>query len=74
MRILVISGLPGIRVETDPPVLVVAAGELQTVPARVQVNRDAAKAGGHDIQFGIKRSDAENVEASREARFILPLQ
>jgi len=70
---LVVTGLPGLTVETDPEVLVLQPGELRTVPARVQVSRDAASAGGHDIEFGIRRDNVENIEASREARFMLPL-
>jgi len=70
---LIVTGLPGLTVDTDPPVLVLRPGELKTVPARVQVDRDAAPAGGHDIVFGIKRPDKEKAEASRDARFMLPI-
>jgi len=70
---LFVTGLPGLTVDTDPPVLVLPAGELKVVPTRVQIEPGAADVGGHDITFAIKRSDQPDTEASREARFMLPM-
>ena len=48
---LTVEGLGGASLETDPPLVVVPAGELASVVARVRVPRDAAGPGGHDLMF-----------------------
>ena len=70
---LEVQGLPGVTLETDPPVVRVEPGSMSSVIARVRVPRDAAAAGGHDLAFRATRVDGEPAEVIRESRFMLPL-
>ncbi len=70
---LSVEGLPGASLETDPPLIQLEAGAVASVIARVQIARDAASPGGHTLTFRARRASDPEVEASRESRFIMPL-
>jgi cytochrome c oxidase accessory protein FixG len=69
-----VEGLEGASLETDPPVVVVPAGELASVIARVRVPRDAAGPGGHDLIFRATRQWEPAVVETRDTRFIMPMR
>jgi cytochrome c oxidase accessory protein FixG len=70
---LTVEGLPGISLETDPPVINLPAATLGSVIARVRVSPDAAAPGGHDLTFTARQGGAVPTEISRRSRFIMPL-
>ncbi|MBT8442434.1 MAG: cytochrome c oxidase accessory protein CcoG, partial [Gammaproteobacteria bacterium] len=69
---LYVDGLPGLTLETDPPTPRLEPGAIASVAARVQVDPEGARAGGHEVVFSAARADDESLSVSREARFILP--
>jgi len=69
---LEVSGLPGITIETDPTNPTLEAGGVGSIAARVQVDPEAARAGGHEVVFSAQRFDDAELSVSRESRFILP--
>jgi len=68
---VVVDGLPGVSVETDPPSLVVEPESMMAVITRVQVPVDRVEGGGHDIRFRVE-GQAEGLSAERKSRFIAP--
>jgi len=69
---LSVAGMPGITLETDPATPELQAGMVDSIAARVQVDPEAVRAGGHEVVFFAQRVDDENLSVSREARFIVP--
>jgi polyferredoxin len=65
------SGLEGLEVDYGAPTVLVAAGAVQSVPARIRVPRGAVR-GGTDLQFAIEATDRPDLKASAKARFIAP--
>jgi cytochrome c oxidase accessory protein FixG len=69
-----VVGLPGLSVTTAPAVSVVAGGAVASIVARVAIDRDAAPGGGHDVLFKAVRMPDGAVQATRKARFMLPVR
>lgn len=67
-----VSGLPDAVAHMEPAAAVLAAGALATLVVHVDVPRDAAVPGGHDIVFTVAAVDGEVLSASRASRFFLP--
>ncbi len=67
-----VAGIPGISLETDPVQPGLEPGAIGSITVRVNIHRDAASGGGHDIVFSIRTLDDDSFEASRKGRFILP--
>jgi len=70
---LEVTGLPGLRVELDPPQPVAAAGEMTAIAARVQADPDEAGSGGNNVLFEIRSTLDETITADSDARFFLPI-
>ena len=68
---LSVSGLPGIRIDSETEVTVESAGN-KLLPVRVRVAGDAAKPGSHDFNFTITAVDDETVHIDETARFFMP--
>ncbi len=66
-----VVGLQGVRIVTDPLVLVDAAGS-HWVPVRVQVPADAATPGSHPITFVISNQGLPHDEVIEKSVFWLP--
>jgi cytochrome c oxidase accessory protein FixG len=69
---IAVSGLPTIMLETDPAEIVVEAGEVATVAARVLIEDGAAAGGGHDIEFTLSADDTAELTTTETGRFISP--
>jgi len=69
---LVVTGLPGLVIETDPPQPIAVAGELTTITARVQALPAEAGAGGHDVRFEVQSGLDEQITADSDSRYFLP--
>jgi cytochrome c oxidase accessory protein FixG len=69
-----VAGIDGIRLQTDANPVLLAAGEISSVVARVIVPRDAAAPGGHDILFAAGYADDPAVRSERDSRFIMPME
>jgi len=69
---LFVEGMPGITLETDPAGPILEAGAIDSIAARVQVDPQAVRAGGHEIVFAARRVDDQSLHVSRDARFIVP--
>jgi cytochrome c oxidase accessory protein FixG len=67
-----VDGLPTLALETDPPVIDVAAGNVYTVAARVLVEDGAVPSGGHDISFTLSAQDGSALQRTERARFFTP--
>jgi len=67
-----VSGLPGIKIETDPAELTLEGGEVRSIAARISVVRSDLAAGGHDIVLTARAVDAEMLQTEGKARFITP--
>jgi polyferredoxin len=67
------SGLPDIKIETDPAELTLEGGQIRSIAARVSSTRSALTAGGHDIVLLVQAADNDQLQAEGEARFIAPL-
>ena len=70
---LIVTGMSGLTIDSDPAQINVAAGALESVAVRVQVDPYTTEPGGHDIEFAIRTAGGEDIEASRDARFMVPL-
>ena len=66
------SGLPDIKIETDPANLTLEGGQIRSIAARVSSARSALTAGGHDIVLRVQAADDDQLQAEGEARFIAP--
>ena len=69
-----VTGIDGIRLQTDANPVRLDAGEISSVVARVIVPRDAAAPGGHDILFTAGYAENSDVQSERDSRFIMPLE
>ncbi len=69
-----VAGIDGIGLQTDANPVLLAAGEISSVVARVVVPRDAASSGGHDILFTASYAGDSDVRAERDSRFIMPAE
>ena len=69
---LVVTGLPGLVIETDPLQPIAVAGELTTITARVQALPAEAGAGGHDVRFEVQSGLDEQITADSDSRYFLP--
>jgi cytochrome c oxidase accessory protein FixG len=67
-----IAGLPTLTVETDPPRIAAAAGEVVTVAARALVEDGAAASGGHTIEFTLTAEDDSEVTTTETGRMFTP--
>lgn len=66
-----VTGLPGIKLDSEPQVTVPAAGN-KLVSVRVRVNNNAAKPGSHNITFVIASTQDDSVRIEETARFYMP--
>jgi cytochrome c oxidase accessory protein FixG len=67
------EGLPGIRVKAQQP-FEVAPGEVRSVPARVQVERDSVTGIGTDILLTLETVDGSDLRVTKETRFHAPTE
>jgi cytochrome c oxidase accessory protein FixG len=65
------SGLPGVEVDYIGPTVWVAPGAVQSVPVRIRVPRDSLQ-GGADLVLTLEATDAPELTATGQARFIAP--
>ena len=68
---LAVSGLDGIALDGVPDPLVVAGGEVLSLPVRVRAHRDNAY-GIMNIEFSITASDDPGVAVREDSRFLGP--
>lgn len=68
-----VSGLPGMTLETDPAQIVVPAGKVLDVSARVQVDRTEMRGAGKDIFFILKTADGKEYSSREKGRFLGPV-
>jgi polyferredoxin len=69
---LAVSGIEGIRLESDAS-LSVAAESVFTLPVSVTVPHEYA-GGGHAIAFHLESTDGSDIRISEESRFRGPLE
>ena len=71
-----VAGLPGMRIETDPALIMVPAGKVVDVTARVAVEREQMRGAGMDIQFILKTVDDDGREhlIREKGRFLGPVR
>jgi cytochrome c oxidase accessory protein FixG len=67
-----VTGLPTVSLETDPERIEVAAGEVATIAARVEIEDGAVASGGHDVEFSLTASDSPALATRETGRFIAP--
>jgi len=72
VMIFSVSGLPDIRIETDPADPTLEGGQIRSIAALVSVARSGLAAGGHDIVLGIQAQDDDQLRTEGEARFVAP--
>ena len=70
--VLSVDGMPGITLETDPVNPRLEPGAIASIAARVQVDSQAVRAGGHEVVFSAQRTDDPSLSVSRDARYIVP--
>ena len=68
-----VSGMPGIRVYTEPPVIVVDGGAVADVAARVRVDEGVMRGAGQDIVFTLKTVDGSEQSRDEKGRFLGPI-
>jgi cytochrome c oxidase accessory protein FixG len=66
------EGLPTISIETDPEEIEVAAGEVATIAARVEIEDGVVASGGHDVDFTLTAVDSPELATTETGRFIAP--
>jgi len=67
-----VGGLPTIALETDPATIEVAAGEVATLAARVEIEDGVVASGGHDVEFTLTSIDSPALTTTETGRFIAP--
>jgi cytochrome c oxidase accessory protein FixG len=66
-----VTGIDGLALETDPPLLRVGAGEIVTAAARVRL-ADGVASGANPIVFGIQAIDDGNLADEQASTFFAP--
>jgi len=72
VMIFSVSGLPDIRIETDPADPTLEGGQIRSIAARVSVSRSGLAAGGHDIVLSVQTQDDDQLRTEGAARFMAP--
>jgi len=72
--VLRVDGLPGIEVVHRPERIRVAAGDTDTVIARVRVPRESVHGAGNVFEFILESSQDANIRRNNTARFVAPAQ
>ncbi|MGD8340062.1 MAG: cytochrome c oxidase accessory protein CcoG [Gammaproteobacteria bacterium] len=67
-----VDGLPTVAVDTDPGRIEVAASEVATIAARVEIEDGVVAGGGYDVQFTLTSVDAPELTTTETSRFIAP--
>ena len=67
-----VTGMPGITIETEPAEIVVRAGEVANVAARVRVDAAEMRGAGKDIIFTLKTIDGSQ-SRDEAGRFLGPI-
>jgi len=70
---IVVTGLPGLTVDTDPLTPIAVAVELTAITVRVKADPDQIDGGGHDISFEANSTLTADVAASSTSRFFAPI-
>jgi cytochrome c oxidase accessory protein FixG len=68
---LAVTGLPGIRIDTET-VIEVPPAATQSVPVRVRVAPEAGKRGANPIHFEVRAVNHDDVFVRERASFLLP--
>ncbi len=66
-----VEGLPGIRVMSEPE-MVVASTESRSVAVSVQVPPGAAPSGSHTIYFTVRATGQESMQVKEKSVFLVP--
>jgi cytochrome c oxidase accessory protein FixG len=67
-----IAGLPTAALDVGRDELRVAAGDVATLAARVEIEDGAVASGGHDVEFTLTAVDAPELQTTETTRFIAP--
>ncbi|SMF14282.1 cytochrome c oxidase accessory protein CcoG [Pseudogulbenkiania subflava] len=67
---LSVEGLPGIKLESDKPIITVKGTETETVPVRVEADPQYATKGSHEIHFVIQSADDQALRVEEKSSFI----
>ncbi|WP_028535474.1 cytochrome c oxidase accessory protein CcoG [Paludibacterium yongneupense] len=65
-----VEGLPGIKMQSDSPIVTVKGTETETTTLRVQVDPQYASRGGHEIHFFIQSTDDPAIRRVEKSSFI----
>ena len=65
-------GLPEVGVAIDMPAIILGAGELRSVPARISVPDGVLDSGGHDVRIRIVDTADADIAVEGTARFMVP--
>jgi polyferredoxin len=69
-----VEGPAGVRIETQPREVRLAAGETRTIPARIQLDPDVTdKIGGVDVTVTVESLDGTDITGSETTRFRTPV-
>ena len=69
-----VTGPAGVRIETDPPQVTLAAGETRTVPARIQLDPARTEAvGGVDVTVYVESTGDAGIRGKETTRFRTPV-
>jgi cytochrome c oxidase accessory protein FixG len=72
--VLRVDGLPGIELVHRPERIRVAAGDTDTVIARVRVPRESVQGAGNVFEFILESSQDPTIRRNNTARFVAPEQ
>ncbi len=70
---IMVAGLPGLTVDTDPVSPVARAAEITAITVRVKADPEQTGGGGHDVSFDVNSTLSADVEASSTSRFFAPV-
>ena len=65
-------GLPEVDVAIDMPAVILDAGELRSIPARISVPDGVLGSGGHDVRIRIVDTADADIAVEGTARFMVP--
>lgn len=65
-------GLPGVEVAIDLPAIMLDAGEIGSIGARISVPDGALDSGGHDVRVRIVDTADADIAVEGTARFMVP--